>query len=232
MMIYKTTCKKCQELGYYFCCPDGEYLPNQYLKSSQAPQILIIALNPGGNIRSPHKQTLEQLKKFNPSNKSDTGNGGFYNWYKRMSEKIYNNWISTDTVIAETDLYKCFSQKVDGNKKEKLADNCYEYLHQQLVALASNLKIIICNGRFVEKKMRDYFGKYFSEAISHESNLRITSCKFKINNEKGFDNLNIHIVFAPFIAGHLRKEERRKIGEIIENIIKEKAENLSRLLNL
>ena len=225
-MVFETTCCKCKDYGYSFSCPK----PNQYIKSSQTPEILIIAINPGGKVGSPHEQTLEQLIKFNPA--KDTGNGGFYNWYKKTSESLYNNWINADNVIAETDLYKCFSEKVDERIKDILSKNCSEYLHQQLEALSGNLKIIICNGRFVEKKMRDYYESFFSEEISHEGDLRITSSRFKIENQIGITKLDTHIIFIPFIAGHLKREQRRNIGIIIEKIIKKKELNLSKLLDL
>lgn len=221
---YQIICNKCQNLyseeGKTYCFKLSKniekYAPNKYLKGSQNPQVLIVAINPAGPVGTAHSNTLEDLANFNPSNH----NVRFYNWYKIMYPSLYANWSKNSQhiqTVAETDLYKCFSPSVNIKLKNKLIENCFPHLEAQLNELAKTLKVIIGNGRDVEKKFKKQFGNYLLNENLINSQNKISIYDLVIDTI----NLKSKIIFCPFIQGHLTKEKRSEIGQIIKKILEE-----------
>lgn len=226
---FHVSCDTCKELNkdeqkqYCFRLPKKfeQYYPKDYLKGSQNPMVLIISINPAGPVGTVHNYSKELLEKFNPKNEYKR----FYNWYKVMSPKLFANWSNSSThkqVVAETDLYKCFSPNVNKKLRPSLAENCFPHLYNQLKQLAGNLKVIICNGRNVGNKFIEKFRDSLSNEIIHNSEHKIFSYNF--NNTE--ININTKIIFVPFIQGHLTKNQRSEIGKVIEQVIEAEGINL------
>lgn len=221
-----TTCDICKDVNtssdkrYCFKVPSiGQYKPDEYLKGCQRPEILIIAINPRGPIGSVHEITKEQLSNFKPSGEINARR--FYSKYKGISQLIYNNWCSNESVVAETDLFKCFSPKVDDSVKDQLIKNCFPYLNNQLINLSENLKIIICNGVTVSKKIKQVYKDHLVDFVTPFKDINFQYANFKVKDEHGFKNMNAIIIFLPFLSGRFppTKERIERVRNIIDNDI-------------
>lgn len=237
---YKMTCEDCKDLAtsgaatYCFKVPANSlYLPSDYLKGNQSPEILIIAINPRGDVGSVHEKTKDDLIGFSPL--KELGAKRFYSKYKGVSEYIFNNWCSADSIVAETDLYKCFSPNVEEKIKSQLIENCFPYLQKQLISLAQKLKIIICNGFVVSKTIKEKYANHLFDFVKPYDDINFSYCTLKIVDELGFNKLEVVILFIPFLSGRfpLKKEKTEKVKHIIENdILKQKFPEIAAKLKL
>ncbi len=233
------TCRICEDVytvgteRYCFKVPAiSTYEPYAYLKGCQTPEILIIAINPRGPIGTVHEKTKDDLINFKPSGEKQAQR--FYSKYKGISQSMYNNWDSNESVVAETDLFKCFSPNVDNNIKDQLIRNCFHYLEGQVKTLSNNLKLIICNGVLVSNTIKKKYKDNLSDLVVPYNDINFSYSNFKI----GYDDdksLDAVIVFIPFLSGRfpLKKEKVEKVKYIIENdILLKKFPELSKKLKL
>ncbi|MGD0712486.1 MAG: uracil-DNA glycosylase family protein [Bacteroidales bacterium] len=132
-------CLKCKDItGMYF---ERQYKPEQYIYGKLNSKVLIIGLNPYGEIETNNlNETTEDLLN-RPSHQ-------YYKNFEKVSPRIYK-YLGEDNGVICTELVKCFSKnfppaKLSKHDLHKFICNCREYLSEQLEVLKP--KIIICNG--------------------------------------------------------------------------------------
>ena len=205
-------CDKCKEFGLGFY---AEYIkPEQYIEGNPNAEIWIVGLNPKAEIGNFEYRTIEDFKNFNPSSHP------YFSDFKKVSNKLYENWISNKSIVAHTDLIKCFSKsfppKVEINGKlksvkiNKVVDKCIVHLYNQIKK--SKPKIIICNGSIVSWELI----RLFPPETSAADLKTLTSYKATIN----IDNIKhqVWIVLSGFI-GRIDDRNKRRLGKEIENIL-------------
>ena len=148
-------------------------------------------------------------------------NSYFYD-FNKVSPKLYKNWESKESIVAHTDIVKCFSnsfppQTLDGkvlNRKsvETIVQNCQEHLLIQIQTYKP--KIIICNGSIVCSEMIKLFPPNKDEDIKD-----ITSYVATYETEEG-KPYTFRIVLSGFI-GRIDDRSKRRLGKEIEKIIEE-----------
>ena len=134
------TCNKCQEIcGFYY---KRQYRPDEYILGKKNSQILIIGINPKGDIGENNiEETVDDLRN-NPMKNS------YFDKIRKISEIISKN-IGVENGVAHTDLLKCFSnnfppQKLNRGNIHRIIINCRPYLIRQLEK--GSFKLVICNG--------------------------------------------------------------------------------------
>jgi len=207
-------CDKCKEYGLGFFSTNIK--PEQYIEGNPNADIWIVGLNPKAEIGNIERRTVEDFKKFNPNSHP------YFSDFRKVSNKLYENWIGENSIIAHTDLVKCFSKsfppKIEINGKlksvniNKVLDNCVFHLHKQFIK--SKPKVIICNGSIVSWEIIRLFPP--------ESNIddfkTLTSYKTTINIEN--EQHQLWIVLSGFI-GRIDDRNKRRLGKEIENILVE-----------
>ncbi|MDG1329014.1 MAG: uracil-DNA glycosylase family protein [Flavobacteriaceae bacterium] len=206
------TCSKCLNLGLEFY--SNNISPVEYIEGNPNADIWIIGLNPKNEIGHVEERTKEDFKKFSPNS-----HPYFYD-FKKVSNKLYDNWLGENNRIAHTDLVKCFSNSfppeinIDGklkklNKKE-IIKNCSEHLYSQIQN--SKPKVIICNGAPVSWEMV----YLFPPKIENVDIKSLTSYKTDVHFKNG-ETHQFWIVLSGFI-GRIDDWSKRRLGKEIEEI--------------
>lgn len=190
--------------------------PIEYIEGNPNADIWIIGLNPKDEIGHIEERTKEGFKNFSPNDHP------YFKDFKKVSNKLYENWLGENCIIAHTDLVKCFSNTfppeimIDVKKKKlntkEVIGNCSEHLYNQIQS--SKPKVIICNGSPVSKEM---FG-LFPPKTKNSDIKSLTSYKTDVQ----FKNGEIHqfwIVLSGFI-GRIDDWNKRRLGTEIEEIFK------------
>ena len=95
------TCSKCLNLGLGFYSETIN--PVEFIEGNPNADVWIIGLNPKNEIGHIEKRTKTDFKNFSPNS-----HPYFYD-FRKVSKKLYKNWIGENSRIAHTDLVKCFS---------------------------------------------------------------------------------------------------------------------------
>jgi uracil-DNA glycosylase len=205
-------CKKCDKYGLGFYSEN--IIPEQYIEGNPDADIWIIGLNPKADVGNVERRTVEDFKNFSPNSHP------YFSDFRKVSNELYENWIGENSIIAHTDLVKCFSKsfppKIEINGKlkpvkiNKVVDNCIVHLHSQIKK--SKPKVIICNGSIVSWEVI----RLFPPESSITDFKTLTSYKTTIN----IDNIKhqLWIVLSGFI-GRIDDRNKRRLGKEIENIL-------------
>jgi uracil-DNA glycosylase len=207
-----TTCSKCSDLGLQFYSKNIS--PVEYIEGNPNADVWIIGLNPKNEIGHVEERSKNDFEKFSPNSHP------YFSDFKKVSNKLYENWLGENNRIAHTDLVKCFSHNfppeinIDGkikklNKKE-IINNCSEHLYNQIQN--SKPKVIICNGSPVSWEMVRLFPPKTKD-IDIKS---LTSYKTDVT----FKNGEVHtfwIVLCGFI-GRIDDWSKKRLGNEIEEI--------------
>jgi uracil-DNA glycosylase len=208
----KTTCSKCSQFGLEFS--SEHIVPVEYIEGNPNADIWIVGLNPKADIGHVEKRTKENFKDFTPDCHP------YFSDFKKVSPKLYANWISENSNVAHTDLVKCFSHNfpppisqvvtTTRNAHRKIINNCKVHLIAQLNK--SRPKLIICNGSAVCWEMIELFPP------AEENDLKSISC-YKAKTKFGEETQEFWIVLSGFI-GRIDDRNKRRLGKEIEDIIK------------
>ena len=207
----KTRCTKCSEFGLKFKSEHIE--PDEYLEGNPKAEIWIIGLNPKADVGHVEKRTKEQFENFNPDGHR------YFSDFKKVSPKLYANWISEKSNVAHTDLVKCFSHSfppaIDPSTMNRrkaclqIISNCSVHLMRQLHK--SRPKLIICNGSSVGSEILKLFppeeGTDLKSLTSYKAQIKI-----------GKETHEFWIVLSGFI-GRVDDRNKRRLGREIEEII-------------
>ena len=206
-------CDKCKSFGLEF--HSTTISPHEFFEGKKDADIWIIGLNPKGDIGKLETRTQKEFEDFNPDCHP------YFKDFKKVSQKLYAYWKSSNSRVAHTDLVKCYSNsfppkiKIGDKEKEvkvdKLVDNCKVHLIKQI--LDGKPKLIICNGSTVCEEMI----RMFPPLVKTESIETLTSYKteLKIGNE---DSHKFWIVLSGFI-GRVDDRNKRRFGLEIEQIL-------------
>ncbi len=207
----KTTCSKCSQFGLEFS--SEHIVPVEYIEGNPKADIWIVGLNPKADIGHVEERTKENFKNFNPDCHP------YFSDFKKVSPKLYANWISENSNVAHTDLVKCFSHNfpppisrvVTTTRKahREIINNCNVHLIAQLNK--SRPKLIICNGSAVCWEMI----KLFPPAEGND--LKSISC-YKAQTKFGKETHEFWIILSGFI-GRIDDRNKRRLGKEIEDII-------------
>lgn len=202
---FYVTCNKCKEYGFEFRSTNN-INPVDFIDGNIKSDIWIIGLNPKNKAGYVEKRTLNDFKSFDPNVHQ------YFRDFKKVSEKIFENWSSNNSNIAHTELVKCFSETFPpksedqkSNSRNHIIQNCIGFLKKQI--LIGKPKMIICNGSPVCLEMLKIFPPENLTSIEN-----ITSYLTNIENQK------IWIVLSGFI-GRIDDRNKRRLGLEIENII-------------
>ena len=204
-------CRKCESLGMTF--QSTTVNPDEYIEGPINSKIWIIGINPKGDTRTITSRSKEEFQNFDPSRYS------YFRDFKKVSESLYANWKSSSSIVAHTDLVKCFSQSFPPKINDRFVDreqiilNCKGYLLIQIIR--HKPKIIICNGTSVCREMINFFppengGEPYNKLTSYK-----TTCQDDNNN-----NFSFWILLSGFI-GRIDDRNKRRLGKEIEKIIEE-----------
>ncbi len=198
-------CDRCSAFGLKFRA--AHISPSDYLEGKQSADIWIIGLNPKGKIGYIDSRTKEQLENF------DRECHSYFDDFRKVSQILYNNWKSSTSRIAHTDLVKCFSPTFPPNlnnksrDKETIINNCKSYLLDQIKR--SKPKIIICNGSDVCKEMINFFPP---NTTDYPDTKNLTSYKTT------YEGHSFWIIMSGFI-GRIDDRNKRRLGKEIEHIL-------------
>lgn len=201
-----TKCIDCKKFGLTFKSPT--ITPEEYIEGNIKAKVWIVGLNPKDKIGTIEQRTKKQFQSFNPDSHP------YFRDFKKVSEKLYSNWISQKNTIAHTDLVKCFSPtfppKINGKNVdiETIVTNCKKHLLSQI--RKHKPRIIICNGTKVCREMISFFPPNNN---LEPSNL-LTSYRTKLSYD---DKDEFWIVLSGFI-GRIDDRNKIRLGREIEKI--------------
>ena len=215
------TCKKCVPYGLGFYA--AHISPVDYIEGKLNSVVWIIGLNPKGDVGNEEKRTIQDFDNFSPSSHS------YFKDFRKVSQKLYDNFNSANSRVAHTDLIKCFSPGfppvVQDKDQQKIVDvepvikNCVVHLKEQLHR--HQPKIIICNGSPVSWEILKIFPPPATEnwntITSYQADLPGTDHKF-------------WIVLSGFI-GRIDDRNKRRLGVEIEQILKQEGIELGGMEN-
>lgn len=208
----KPVCNKCQKFGLGFYSKHIE--PHQYIEGNPGADIWIIGLNPKSEVGTVEGRTGSEFENFDPDCHP------YFSDFKKVSGKLYQNWKSEISIVAHTDLVKCFSKsfppkgKTKGNqgqtKTDQIVNNCSEFLRKQIQI--GTPKVLICNGSSVCWEMM----RLFPPKLKDYNPKTLTAYQASQNIE-GTDH-NFWIVLSGFI-GRIDDRNKRRLGREIEEIL-------------
>jgi uracil-DNA glycosylase len=202
-MTTSVKCDLCSSAGLHFQATHID--PIGYIEGPLQAKIWIVGLNPKGEIGTLETRTKQEFESFNPDRSS------YFRDFKKVSERLYKNWLSEKSTVAHTDLVKCYSPTFppnDDNKSKQLViGNCKRYLFNQI--LLHKPKVLICNGTDVCNMMMSFF-----PPNSQEPHTLLTSYK------ASFQSHAFTLVLSGFI-GRIDDRNKRRLGKEIEAILQE-----------
>ncbi len=200
-MTTSVKCNLCSAAGLHF---QATHIgPIDYIEGSLQAKIWIVGLNPKGEIGTLESRTKEELQAFTPESSP------YFKDFRKVSEKLYKNWLSENSIIAHTDLVKCYSPTFPPNEKNKdklfIVGNCKTFLFKQIQQYKP--KLLICNGTDVCNMIMSFF-----PPNSLESHSSLTSYSAKIQDH------SFTLVLSGFI-GRIDDRNKRRLGKEIEAIL-------------
>jgi hypothetical protein len=205
-------CEKCAHLGLRFSSIHIQ--PHEYIEGKSNAEIWVIGLNPKGSIGGIESRNIQAFEDFKPNPKGKEHS--YFHDFRKVSSKLYDNYLSTDSNVAFTDLVKCFSLSfpLKNHRKHEtnaIINNCSTHLHLQINQYKP--KVIICNGSFVCKEMI----RLFPPQGNTESELpMLTSYKTRLILENRTHEF--WIILSGFI-GRIDDRNKRRLGNEIEAIL-------------
>lgn len=150
---FEMKCEKCKVLVPGMCL-NGSYQPAEYLFGQWDAQVLIVGINPRGEIGEQGLWTEEHFRNWD----IDHSHARRYFSRFKLLFQGFEGQINKSAGIAYTDLFKCFSKRFppEGieNKKDipeivrSMSDNCLPYFVNQISKMP-NLKFILGHGEIV-----------------------------------------------------------------------------------
>ncbi|PQJ74762.1 uracil-DNA glycosylase family protein [Polaribacter gangjinensis] len=204
-------CNKCSKFGLEYNNSNLNS-PSDFIEGNLDAKVWIIGLNPKTNQNEIFDPSFDDLRNFKPSNHS------YFKDFKKVSNKLYENWESKNSKIAHTDLVKCgsasfppahpvTSKKLSNKETNVIINNCFEHLKNQL--LIHKPLLLICNGSYTSESIFNFFSP---------DDLSIKSIKSVGSYKSTFEGHTFTIVLSGFI-GRIDDWSKRRLGLEIENAI-------------
>jgi hypothetical protein len=183
-------CSKCKNYGLKY---DRKYKPSDFLVGKRNSLVLIVGLNPKGNLGENDKLDVTELKNFFEGDIPP-----FLKDFRKVSEKLYE-LFGKDRCVAHTDIVKCYSNKFPRKGQEVIINNCKGYLEKQIKECPP--KMIICNGAPVCKIIKGVIKPQTDYTTSYIGN---------------FDGNEIAVILSGFI-GRIDNYAKLRLGKEIES---------------
>jgi uracil-DNA glycosylase len=187
--------------------------PEEYIEGNPRADILIVGLNPKGELGKVEGRTKSDFENFDPDCHP------YFADFRKVSEVLYQNWKSRNSLVAHTDLVKCFShsfppktlERQRGNAKNEIVGNCVGYLKRQIEVIKP--KVIVCNGSTVCWEML----RLFPPQLESYDPKTLTS--YQASHKVAGLSHDFWVVLSGFI-GRIDDRNKRRLGVEIEGILR------------